>query len=554
MNIAEFRQQYPQYDSVPDAELAGALYEKFYAGKLPRDDFDAQFLGASTPASDPQPAPQQPEPDTFLSRSADGLKRMYGDLVGDNPGQDFVTGLKAAVSGVPFVGQYVDNAYAAARSAVTGEDEKQVRDAYNAPVEQMNPYARAGSMVAGGLATPMIPGVGGAITSLATKPAWTVPVIAAIESIFSGPGRRDSGKPLAQDVAENIIPDAVIGATGGVGGLALSEVMGRTIPAVANAFRAARGKPVDPFVGKGASQAHSRMKAAVEANDPVLTDRPLLEQPAGASLGKEVFGHGGPTAKQVSDAAKAVMKDNTRTQAAGAAFQDLGIVPVGKLTTPDEIASSARITSNTLLSRLDHPDVKKIAEGVRRDVRFEGISDDNATFVHEVITRLSEKAKGLRKENPVKSKNAESIYARLVEDMEAALPGYKGARQGYAEAVGETAAAREAAKAAGGNAKFVKSEASVRAPNLGENVSGSVPGAMTRAAFNYSSLLAEKLGLSSTKEANKIIARLLAEKDPDQIAMMVRMLGEKRAGMRSRPSLVFQGNNAMTPWRTEETR
>ena len=45
--LNEFRSAYPAYKDVPDDKLAGALYEKFYAGKVDRADFDQQIGQAS---------------------------------------------------------------------------------------------------------------------------------------------------------------------------------------------------------------------------------------------------------------------------------------------------------------------------------------------------------------------------------------------------------------------------------------------------------------------------------------------------------------------------
>ncbi len=43
MNITEFRAQYPQYDTLPDDDLATRLYQKHYADKLTPEDFGARF-------------------------------------------------------------------------------------------------------------------------------------------------------------------------------------------------------------------------------------------------------------------------------------------------------------------------------------------------------------------------------------------------------------------------------------------------------------------------------------------------------------------------------
>lgn len=43
MNIADFKAQNPDYQNVPDGELADALYRKFYADKMGRDEFMAKI-------------------------------------------------------------------------------------------------------------------------------------------------------------------------------------------------------------------------------------------------------------------------------------------------------------------------------------------------------------------------------------------------------------------------------------------------------------------------------------------------------------------------------
>ena len=39
VNLAEFRAQYPQYDSDPDDDLSHGLWRKFYSDRLPNGDF-----------------------------------------------------------------------------------------------------------------------------------------------------------------------------------------------------------------------------------------------------------------------------------------------------------------------------------------------------------------------------------------------------------------------------------------------------------------------------------------------------------------------------------
>jgi hypothetical protein len=41
-NLAGFRQRYPQYNDLSDAQLADALYKKFYSD-MPREQFDKKI-------------------------------------------------------------------------------------------------------------------------------------------------------------------------------------------------------------------------------------------------------------------------------------------------------------------------------------------------------------------------------------------------------------------------------------------------------------------------------------------------------------------------------
>ena len=43
MNLAEVREKYPQYKDVPDDKLADGLYNKYYANKLSRDEFNKKI-------------------------------------------------------------------------------------------------------------------------------------------------------------------------------------------------------------------------------------------------------------------------------------------------------------------------------------------------------------------------------------------------------------------------------------------------------------------------------------------------------------------------------
>lgn len=56
MRLQEFRKKYPQYNDVPDKQLADGLYEKFYASAITKDDFYSQIgLTPAEPFAQPEP-------------------------------------------------------------------------------------------------------------------------------------------------------------------------------------------------------------------------------------------------------------------------------------------------------------------------------------------------------------------------------------------------------------------------------------------------------------------------------------------------------------------
>lgn len=57
MNITEFRKKYPQYEDMPDEQLAAALHKKHYSD-MPREAFDEKFLGKKPEL--PTEAPNSP--------------------------------------------------------------------------------------------------------------------------------------------------------------------------------------------------------------------------------------------------------------------------------------------------------------------------------------------------------------------------------------------------------------------------------------------------------------------------------------------------------------
>jgi hypothetical protein len=60
-SLADIRKQYPQYNELPDQDLADRLYDKFYADKIERADFYTRVgFTPTTPAENPQVADARP--------------------------------------------------------------------------------------------------------------------------------------------------------------------------------------------------------------------------------------------------------------------------------------------------------------------------------------------------------------------------------------------------------------------------------------------------------------------------------------------------------------
>jgi hypothetical protein len=98
--IAEVRQQFPQYQDMPDAALADALHRKFYAD-MPRADFDAKIGLTATPMQAPvEAAPVVPAQDPNIVRG--GLlplskNRQTGEVSFDS-NAGIVGAIKSALS------------------------------------------------------------------------------------------------------------------------------------------------------------------------------------------------------------------------------------------------------------------------------------------------------------------------------------------------------------------------------------------------------------------------------------------------------------------------
>lgn len=79
--LAEFRAQYPQYNSIDDATLADALYKKHYASRMPREEFDAK-LGIKGPKV-PMPGVSDEERAAMEARKPNDSGPSWGEYLTD---------------------------------------------------------------------------------------------------------------------------------------------------------------------------------------------------------------------------------------------------------------------------------------------------------------------------------------------------------------------------------------------------------------------------------------------------------------------------------------
>lgn len=533
MNIAEFRQQYPQYNAIPDGQLAERLYQKHYAGKISQDEFNSKFLGA--------PVPAEVQKEGFFDRLGREIK---DGLVGG------ITISKAMAQGLPGIGTWTDELAGQAISAVHGGDAEQARKDYMAPVEAMPAGRRLAAELVGGV-------VGSAPLAGLGIPA----AIAASTGLgaVSGAGAAD-GSP-----GSRLIGGAAGGAAGLAGGVLAPVVAGTgasLLNRAANIGRAALGKPTNPFVGRGGAAAQKMLRQSLENADamgvpPPTTAVPLVAQPAGIPAARGVVAGGQKPAAQVVGAAKRIADDNSALQAAGELYQSkLGIVPLSTATTPEDIAASPTVRSNAIAAILDNKDMRPILAKIGRDVRFEGIEPDNLTFLHQAKAMLAERVRQARKSGKVTETAGRlgALEKRLGDAINAAAPGYKDVSSEYAQAAAARAAEKGAAKVAGADQKFVPVD--VQGPGLArlaaEFISGSFPGVQTRAAIASGAHLVGAATKAARGAAARKLAAILTERDPDKIAMALQALRSDLTGKPYRWPIMYQGPNALQALAREE--
>lgn len=537
MNIAEFRQQFPQYDGIPDGQLADKLYQKHYAGKIAREEFDARFLG---PSGD---APKQEE--GFFDRLGREVKSA---MVGN------ITTSKAVAQGLPGVGTWTDELAGKVITALHGGDEEQNRRDWMAPVEAMPAGRRFAAELAGGVIGGAPLGGLGVLRGLAAATAL---------GAASGAGAADGNEPGGRLLGAGI--GAGAGAAGGVLAPMVAGAASAIGNRVANVARSVMGKPTNPYIGRGGLAAQKTLRESVEnsglvGDAPPVTTMPLVAQKPAAGASAAVLAGGGKPAASLVGAAKAASRDDAALKAAGEAYQTrLGIVPLTTATTPQDVLASPTVNSNAISAVLGNKDMAPILRKIARDPAFDGVPENNLTLLHQAKAMLAERVRAAKKTGKITETAGRlgRLHKQLEDALDAAVPGYKDVSREYAEASATRTAQKEAAKLAGSEKKFVPVEAAGPgiARLLAESVSGSLPGVQVRGAIATSAHAAQAAAKAAKGAQARKLVEILTEKDPEKIAMALRMLREDLTGKQFRWPMMYQGPNALQAWaRDEEAR
>lgn len=225
-SLAEIRQQYPQYDDMPDADFAAAIHSKFYSD-MPREQFDAK-LGVAQPAA---AAPEQAASGRnavgranagFQSGAAQGLTFGLWDEISSG----LMTPIEMAAGAIrgddagKGIGQRVSDAYGRNLDWNRGQDRQASQEA---PIANVAGNLFGGGAVAGGAAK-------GGLSLLGKTAGASLPVrmgAGALEGAAYG-GLYGAG------MAEGGLGDRAAGAAQGA---TLGGLTGGFIPAAATAAR-----------------------------------------------------------------------------------------------------------------------------------------------------------------------------------------------------------------------------------------------------------------------------------------------------------------------------
>lgn len=245
MALEEIRQQYPQYNEWSDKKLGDAIYKKFYAGKVPREQFDREqgLEKANTGKLR-----------TALEQFAQGATFGFSDEIMDV--------IAAGTAGL--AGYDPREAYAEARRTSERDIKAQ---------QEEHPWISGGAQIVGGLVT----GVAGAGTKAGQKALSSIGagglksrVVAGSKlGAFSG-GAYGIGSGFG---AEERVKGGAIGAVGGA-------VIGGALPAAGALSRYGVQKGKDAFRSFKGPEALSKLGKAEKDIVKQYQQRPDVEEAA----------------------------------------------------------------------------------------------------------------------------------------------------------------------------------------------------------------------------------------------------------------------------------
>lgn len=376
MDLQQIRQQYPQYDDMSDEALARALHSKFYpdmefsdfagrigynAGPAPiwqgpnngrvyrLEDGSLQYVDANMSTKDPAKIDE-----IMQGAGAGDVSRMgmQEDIVAQNP-----IGARATsfVTGVPFVGEYVDEL----AGAVAGPEARQGVRMMDAAMEEARPLQDAalglGGAAAGIAATaPALPmgaagrfvGGAGSRVGQALRAGALGAGGGAVEGAVSGAGRYDEGRSSGA-----VMGGAIGGTIGGALGAA-SPLVAEGLASLVNKFKFAPFRSVarDLGVSEPAARATAGFLDFDEAA-PGMVARGGMIGDIGGATGSLL-----DTAMQTPGGMKVARgRINKRVNEAGAAVRkalDEGLGPArGKIAVEQAIRMDAKPILNDLYEK-----------------------------------------------------------------------------------------------------------------------------------------------------------------------------------------------------------
>lgn len=500
-----------------------------HAAMLARAYQDAKAREAQ--AAEPATVPQE---EGFFDRFGREVKDA---MVGN------ITTAKAMGQGLTL--NWGDEAAGWLMSKIHGGDAEEHRKAYMAPIEATPAGRRLAAEVVGGV-------VGGAPLAGLGIPAS---IVAA-----TGMGALSGAGANQEDRLKGAIAGGGAGAVAGVAAPAIAGAGAAVANRLGNVLGAA-----NPFVGRGGQAAQKTLRESIEnaiemgAPEPTAAV-PLVAQPSASAAAQSVLAGGGKTAARVVGAAKSAAADDEALKAAGRLYQErLGIVPLSTATTPRDISASPTVSSNAISAILGNKDMAPILKKISRDVRFEGIPENNLTLLHQAKAMLAERVRAAKKSGKITETAGRlgSLHKQFEDALEAVAPGYKEVASGYAEEAAATSARKAAAKLAGSDKKFVPNETAMRsfASIVPEFISGSLPGVQLRGALATGAYATQAAAKSARGAHARKLAEILAETDPEKIAAALRMLNKDMTGKPYRWTMAYQGPNALQAWaRDEEAR